>query len=172
MNPETPSKWYAVQTRPRSEKFVQRMLVKKGVHAWVPLQKFLRRYARSRRWVEKPLINCYVFVRIAMDQYMTVLETENVVHFVRIAREMAPIPESEMEVLRRITLETDLEVDVRPGQIMEGDPVEIRAGSLAGLRGKVLKADGKRKLQVELEHVGYTLLITVDATFLEKLKGI
>jgi transcription antitermination factor NusG len=161
-------RWYAVQTRPRSEKFVQRMLAKKGVHAWVPIQKFLRRYTRSTKWVEKPLINCYVFVHMPLDQYVTVLETENVYHFVRVAKEMAPIPDAEIEILRRITLETELEIEARPGQMEAGDPVEISAGSLAGLKGRVLKVDGKRKMQVELSHLGYSLLITIDASFLEK----
>ena len=37
------------------------MLTKKDVHAYLPLQKLMRRYTRSTRMVEKPLINCYVF---------------------------------------------------------------------------------------------------------------
>ena len=37
-----------------------------------------------------------------------------------------------------------------------------------GMRGRIVKVEGKRKLQVELGHLGYSLLITVDAAFLEK----
>jgi transcription antitermination factor NusG len=144
------------------------MLTKKGIQAWVPLQKLLRRYTRSTRWVEKPLINGYVFVRIIQPQYVPVLETENVAGFVRFSRNLIAIPDAEIDILRKITLESDLEVDVIEGNLSEGDPVEIRAGSLAGLKGRVLESAGKRKLLVELEHLGYSLLITIDVAFLEK----
>jgi transcription antitermination factor NusG len=165
---DTEPRWFAVHTRSKSEKFVQRMLHKKGLYAWVPIQKLLRSYSRSTRWVEKPLINCYVFVRITRDQYRTVLETEHVAGFVKFSKDLIAIPEAEMDVLRRITLENELEVEVLPGSMAEGDPVEIRAGSLAGLKGRVVKMAGKRKMQVELIHLGYSLLLTIDAAFLEK----
>ncbi len=71
---ESEPRWFAVHTRSKSEKFVQRMLTKKGIHAWLPLQKLMRRYVRSTRMVEKPLINCYVFVRIVQREYVPVLE--------------------------------------------------------------------------------------------------
>ena len=49
-----------------------------------------------------------------------------------------------------------------------GDPVEIAAGNLTGMKGRIVKVEGKRKMQVELTHLGYSLLITVDRAFLEK----
>ena len=86
---ETEPRWFAVHTRSRSEKFVQRMLTKKGVHAYLPLQKLMRRYTRSTRMVEKPLINCYVFVLITKQHYLPVLETENVAGFVKSSKDPA-----------------------------------------------------------------------------------
>ena len=101
---ETEPKWFAVHTRSKSEKFVQRQLTKKGIHAYVPLQRLMRRYTRSTRIVEKPLINCYVFVQIVKREYVPVLETENVSGFIRFNKELIAIPEAEINVLRRITL--------------------------------------------------------------------
>jgi transcription antitermination factor NusG len=167
LHPSEP-RWFAVHTRSKSEKFVQRLLDKKGIHAWLPLQQFKRRYVRSIRMVEKPLINCYVFVKIIKDEYLPVLETENVAGFVKFNKNMIAIPEAELDVLRRITMEADLEVEAVPGAFSEGDPVEISAGSLFGLRGRIVKSEGKRKMQVELEQLGYSLLITIDAAFLQK----
>lgn len=165
---ETEARWFAVHTRSRSEKFVQRMLSKKGINAYLPLQKLLRRYTRSTRLVEKPLINSYVFVKIIKTQYVPVLETENVAGFVKFSKNMISIPEEEIEILRRITLEDGLDVEAVPGQFAEGDPVEISAGNLMGMKGRIVKLEGKRKMQVELAALGYSLLITIDATFLEK----
>ncbi len=161
-------RWFAVHTRSKSEKFVQRALEKKGVHAWVPLQKLMRRYSRSIRMVEKPLINCYVFVKITTAGYLPVLETAHVAGFVKFNKTLLCIPESEMDLLRRITLETDLDVEAVPGSFAQGDPVEIAAGNLTGMKGRIVKVEGKRKMQVELTHLGYSLLISVDANFLSK----
>lgn len=163
-------RWFAVRTRSKSEKMVQRMLEKKGIAAWLPLQKLMRRYSRSTRLTEKPLLNGYVFVRIVRDQYVAVLETEHVAGFVRFSKDLLSVPQSEIDLLKRITLEDGLEVEVIPGAFAEGDPVEISAGNLMGLRGHVVRVEGKRKFQVELQHLLHSLLITVDAAFLEKTR--
>ncbi len=165
---ESEPRWFAVHTRSKSEKFVQRMLSKKGVLAYLPLQKLMRRYTRSTRIIEKPLINSYVFVKIVKREYVPVLETENVAGFVKFSKNMIAIPEEEIDILRRITLEDGLDVEAIPGQFSEGDTVEIAAGNLMGMQGRIVKVEGKRKLQVELGHLGFSLLITVDAAFLEK----
>lgn len=165
---DTEPRWFAVHTRSKSEKFVQRMLAKKGIQAWLPLQKLLRRYTRSTRVTEKPLINCYVFVRIVKAQYLPVVETENVAGFVKFSKNLLSIPEAQIELLKRITLEEGLDVEAVKGGFSEGDPVEIAFGNLAGLRGRIVRVEGKRKFQVELDYLFHSLLITVDAAFLEK----
>jgi len=165
---ESEPRWFAVHTRSKSEKFVQRMLSKKGIHAYLPIQKLLRRYTRSTRMVEKPLINSYVFVKIIKSEYVPVLETENVAGFVKFSKNMLSIPEDEIDVLRRITLEEGLDVEAIPGQFAEGDPVEISAGNLLGMKGRIVKLEGKRRMQVELGYLGCSLLITIDANFLAK----
>lgn len=157
-----------MHTRSRSEKFVQRMLSKKGILAWLPLQKLMRRYARSTRLTEKPLINCYIFVKIVKDQYVPVLETENVAGFVKFSKNLIAIPEAEIDLLKRITLEEGLDIEAIPGAFEEGDPVEISAGNLTGMTGRIVKTEGKRRFQVALGQLGYSLLITVDAAFLQK----
>ena len=165
---ESEPRWFTVHTRSKSEKFVQRMLLKKGVHAWLPLQKLMRRYSRSTRLTEKPLINCYIFVKIVKDQYVTVLETEHVAGFVKFSKNLIAIPEAEIDLLKRITLEEGLDVKAVPGALSEGDPVEIRAGNLMGMKGRIVKTQGKHLFQVALGQLGYHLLITIDAAFLQK----
>jgi len=167
---ETEPRWFAVHTRSKGEKFVQRMLAKKGIHAYLPLQKLMRRYTRSTRVVEKPLINCYVFVSITKAAYLSVLETENVAGFVKSGKDLRSIPEAEIEILRRITLENGLDVEVIPGGFSEGEPVEITAGNLIGMKGRIVKTEGTRKFQIELLTLGYSLLISVDGAFLGKLQ--
>ncbi|MBK6931243.1 MAG: transcription termination/antitermination NusG family protein [Saprospirales bacterium] len=99
----TERRWFAVYTRARSEKWVQRALTKKGIYAYVPLQRLYRRYTRSTRLTEKPLIPGYVFVHINWPDYIPVLETEHVAGFVRFSKNLIAIPGPEIVLLRRIT---------------------------------------------------------------------
>jgi transcription antitermination factor NusG len=165
----TEPRWFAVRTRSKSEKLVKRMLEKKGIHAYLPIQQFMRKYTRSTRLVEKPLINCYVFVHITKGAYLPVLETDNVTGFVRFNKDLISIPQVEIDVIRRITFETGLDVETIVSDYSEGEWVEIAAGTLLGLKGKVVKREGKRKFQIELASLGMSLLISVDAAFLERL---
>ncbi len=169
---ETQPRWFAVGTRSKCEKIVQQTLAKKGVHAYVPLVKSVKKYLRKIRHVEKPLIGCYVFVRITKEEYVRVLETENITGFVRFSKNLIAIPEEEITVLKKIVMESDIELEILAGTVYPGDPVIIAAGPLTGLQGKVVKVEGKRKFQVELERLGYSLLITIDAQFVQKTGGV
>lgn len=167
----TESRWFAVHTRNKSEKFVARMLEKKDIKTYLPLQKIMRQYGRVRRTVERPLINCYVFVNITKDKYLTVMETENVVNFAKVGPNLMAVKDEEIKIIKKVTLEAGLGVDVEPAVFSEGDPIEISAGSLIGMKGKIVKRDGKRKFQVELESLGMSMFITIDSAFLEKIGG-
>lgn len=165
----TESRWFAVHTRNKSEKFVKRMLEKKNIHTYLPLQTVMRQYGRVRRLVEKPLINCYVFVHIVKESYLQIMETENVVGFARVGPNLMAVKDEEIEIIRRVTLEDGIEVSTTTDTFEEGDPIEISAGSLFGMKGRIVRQEGKRRFQVELESLGMSLLITVDSTFLEKI---
>lgn len=167
---ETEARWFAVRTKAKSEKYVQVLLQKKHIVAYVPLQRLMKRYKKCTKMHEKPLINSYIFVKIIKPEYLRVIETENVAGFIKFDRAMIAIPENEIELMRRFTLETELEMEAIPGVMPDvGDHVEIKAGNLMGLKGRVMEFKGKRRLLVELETVGYSLLITIDAHFLNKV---
>ncbi len=165
---EHEARWFAVKTRSKCEKMAASLLGKKNIHAYVPLVLSIKRYTRKVKKVEKPLIGCYVFVRIVKEEYVPVLETENVVGFVRFSRNLIAIPDEEMLTLRRIVMENDIELEAMTGNVYPGDPIIISAGPLTGVAGKIVKVDGKKRFQVELDRLGYSLLITIDAQFVQK----
>ena len=94
-------RWFAVYTKYKREKLVSKYLVDKGIVSYLPLQKVTRMYTRKIKKVELPLINCYIFVCITREQYVRVLETPDVVHFVKIAKDLISIPEKEIDILRK-----------------------------------------------------------------------
>ena len=167
---ETEHRWFAVHTRYKGEKFVRDALEKKHITAYVPLRTNLRVYGTRKRTSEIPVISCYVFVKIVSADQVKVLETEHVLAFVRSGKNRLAIPEEEMNLLKRIVLDEDLDWTIEPGFTLEtGHQVTVSAGALAGMSGKVIKADGKEKFVVELQTLGHSIYITVDAKYLTRI---
>ena len=160
-------RWFAVYTRYKREKYICNQLQKAGVHCYVPLIKHTRRYSTKVRIAEIPLIHCYVFTKIRKDDYITVLNTPGVVDFVKFSNDLISIPEPEIKLMQRVVGEVD-DVELVTHRFEKGDEVEIIAGKLTGIRGFLLDKKTKKYFLIELERIGYSLQIEVDAAYLRK----
>lgn len=163
--------WYAISTKFRCEKYVVDVLRRKGIEAYVPLLKRTRRYVRKIVQSEIPLINCYAFVRITPRQRVAVLEVPYVHHFIGFEGKIVPVPEEEMQMMRRVVGELS-EVTVEPRAWVEGDKVEVIAGNLTGIQGTLLARNGKHEFVIELETLGYQLRMVVDRSVLRRVTRI
>jgi transcriptional antiterminator RfaH len=162
----TEHRWFAVHTRFKCEKFVVDLLDRKNIKAYVPLRTSLRMYGARKRKTTLPVISCYAFVQIIEPEYRHVLETEHVLTFVRASKNLMAIPEVEMNNLRRIAMDENLEYTATPERYTEGQAVTISSGNLAGMQGIIVKIDGKDKFVVELETIGHSILIEMDSKYL------
>ncbi len=163
------SRWFAVYTRYKREKLIYRRLREKGIETYLPLQEFTRHYKRKKRVVELPLISCYLFTKITKKEQVPVLETPDVVQFVKFANQMIPIPNVEIQLMQRIVGEKR-ELEVEPAGFREGEEVEIIGGDLTGVRGILLKQHSKKNFLVELTHTGYALRMEIDPALLRPLR--
>ena len=162
-------RWFAIYTRFKCEKWVHRQLRQKGIEAYVPLRTVTRKYRRKVKKVHLPLIHCYAFVKINKSEYIRVLETENVQCFVRFDKQLVPIPEDEMNLLKRVAGDDVGEWETRPlNAFQPGDRVEVIGGPLTGLQGVFLEQKGKRKFLVELHTLGYGIAIETDGRWVQK----
>lgn len=173
-NPEnhlhpTQPRWFAVYTRYKREKVVYEELTQKGIEVFLPLQRILRQYGRKKRWVELPLFNCYVFVKITKANYVPVLSIEGVTKFIRFSQNLISIPPSEIQMIKRI-IGSEALIEAEEGFYQSGDEVEIIAGNLSGMKGELIEMQGKNKVLIELAHLGYTLKIELPASYLRRLK--
>lgn len=164
----TTKKWYAIYTYFRSEKKVVEYLNRKGIYAYVPLLTKVKKYQRKVKKYEIPIINNYVFVYIDKNEYNKVLETEQVIKFIKIGKELVSIPQYEIDILRKIEGK-DLDIEIENISYEIGDEVEISHGSLVGLKGKLISKAGKKKFTLELDHLGLSLRLDVDINSLSKL---
>ncbi|MFT6743186.1 MAG: transcriptional antiterminator RfaH [Paraglaciecola sp.] len=165
---DTEPRWFAVYTNYKREKLVEKMLKQKQIDCYLPIQKVTRKYVRKVRTLELPLISCYIFVKIIKKEYVPVLETEYVLKFTKIAQNLLSIPEAEMETMKRVVGE-GVDVSIEPTAMQNGDEVEIISGNLTGLKGKLISIEGKKEVVVELEQMGYSLRMNVDASLLRSL---
>lgn len=164
------ARWFAVYTKYKREKLVHKLLNNKGITNYLPLQQVTRRYVRKIRHLELPLISCYIFVKITKEDYIRVLETENVLKFVRFSKNLISIPEKEMEIMKRVVGENNLEIIAEPWSLCLGDKVEIISGNLTGLQGKLVEKPGNHQMIIELENLGYMLRLNVPVELLQKIK--
>ena len=165
------ARWFAIYTRFKCEKRVCEDLGRKGIHAYVPTQSVKRQYTRKVKTHHLPLISCYAFVKITKKEYIQVLETGNVLEFVRFDNRLIAIPDQEMDILKRVAMDSDVLESIQAGKVdlHVGDQVEIIAGNLTGIQGKLLAREGKKYMIVELEQLGYTLQLKVASQLLEKV---
>lgn len=160
-------RWFAVYTKFKREKMVQKRLQEQGIQAYLPIQSLTRRYDRKVKVVEMPLISCYVFTRITKKHYVSVLNTADVLNFVKFSQNLIAIPDREIQLLQRIVGE-GIDLEVAPKGYQVGDEVEIVSGSLAGVRGILLEKANPRNFLVELKSIGYSLHIQVEPGLLKK----
>lgn len=163
------TRWFAVYTKFRSEKFVTQQLRKRGVETYLPLITSTKRYKSKTRVTELPLINHYVFVKIKKEEYVSVLSTPGVVSFLKLGKGLVSVPEEEIQVLKRIVGE-NISLTLEDWIPYPGDEVEIIAGNLTGLKGYLVSQENNKNFVVQLSSLGLQYRIAIDMKNLTPLR--
>jgi transcription antitermination factor NusG len=153
-------KWYAVYTKPRWEKKVDRLLAEKGMESYCPLQKIQRQWSDRKKIVEEPLFKSYVFVRIEENEQTELRMVNGVVNFVYWMGKPAIVKDAEIQTIRRFMNEYD-NVEATQTHIEAGNRVVVQGGVLMGKSGTVKQVLHK-KVEVFIESIGFTLTAYVE----------
>src|SRR2546427_11704510 len=92
--------WYAAYTCSRYEKCVAKQLEERRLECFLPLYRSWRRWKDRRKQVDLALFPGYVFVRMAWQERLRVLELPGVGGLGSFYGPAAPLPEQDLEVLR------------------------------------------------------------------------
>lgn len=157
--------WYACYTRPRNEKTSYKKLTDAGFECYLPLQRTRRRWSDRWKWVDEPLFKSYIFTRITARDFRLVLETGSLVRFITFEGKAVPIPESQIEIVKRL-LNQDIELEVSDQRFKPGQKIEVVAGPLLGLTGELVEYRGSSKMLVRLGEIGQSLLVTIGSEML------
>jgi transcription antitermination factor NusG len=165
---DSPPQWFAAYTTPRHEKHVAEMLAERNIESFLPLYRTVRQWKKSSPiTLEMPLFPCYLFVHIRRAARGAVLGLPGVVSIVGSPKEPWPLPQLEIEALR-LGVQTG-KVGPHP-YLNVGDRVRIKAGSMAGVEGILVRRRNQMRFVLTLEAIMRSVSIEVDADDLEAVE--
>ena len=157
--------WYAAYTSANHEKRVGEQLMLRSVEHFLPLYASVRRWKDRRVELELPLFPGYVFVRMALRDRLQVLRVPGVAKLVGFGGTPTALPEGEIEMLRT-SLGSALRAEPHP-YLTIGRRVRVRAGSLAGLEGILVRRKNRARFVISLDLIQRSVAVEVDALELE-----
>ncbi len=160
--------WYALYTRARTEKKIDKLLRDTGIDSYVPLKRILKQWSDRKKWVEEPLIRSYVFVRISEKEYFDVVKTMGIVRFITFSGTAAAIPDWQIDSLK-ILLNGNEDFEMISEKLQAGAAVEVVSGPLAGFRGEMVEWKGKKSIVLRINEIGLALTVTVSLASLKAL---
>jgi transcriptional antiterminator RfaH len=161
--------WYALYSKPRTEKKLRDRLEEKGLVTYLPLQKQLRQWSDRKKWVEEPLFRGYIFVKAAETDFQSILNTPGIVNFVRFGGKPATVDPGQLEAVHRILNFAD-QYDVGEIDFNRGERVRIDFGSLKGIEGEWVSWRGHKRVAVQIHQLGRLLAVEVPAAHVVKVK--
>lgn len=157
--------WYAIYTCPRHEKRVAEQMKARHLEGFLPVYRALHRWKDRIKQLELALFPGYVFVRLALRDRLRVLEIPSVVSFVSFQGKPAPLPQDEIESLRR-GLMGCVRMEPHP-YLQSGCRVRVRSGPMSGLEGILLKRKEGLRLVVSVEILMRAVAVEVDEADVE-----
>jgi len=157
--------WVVAHVKPRQEKMLAANMRRAGIPGLLFLEQRVRTYLRQgvqRSLV--PLLPGYLFLLAEPRVLDDIYATERVVRLI-IAREQHDL-RSDLRDLVALVTRADAPMLVRP-EIVPGNVVQLNAGSMAGLRGVVMRRKGRNELVVNVRMLGTSVAVACAAADVE-----
>lgn len=157
--------WYATYTRSRHEKVVAQQLKDRDIETFLPVYRSWRRWKDRRKAIDSALFPSYVFVHIASQERMRVLQVPGVVHLVEFQGQLASLPEHEIDSLRR-GLEHQVYAEPHP-YLRIGRRVRVINGPLSGVEGILARKDERSRIVISIDAIMRSIAVEIDVTDVE-----
>jgi transcription antitermination factor NusG len=152
--------WYALYTAPRHEKRVADQISRQGIACFLPLYRSVRRWKDRRKELALVLFPGYVFVRMALQHRLRVLQLPGAVRLVTFNGQPAPLPEAEIEHLQN-HLSCSGNLEPHP-YLSAGRLVRVRSGPLKGLEGIILRTNQRCRIVLSIHLIMRSVAVEVD----------
>ena len=162
--------WYAVYCKNRHERKVHERLTAHGVSNYLAERETRVMWGTRSRRVHKNFLPGYVLVHEQIDPrvYLMILQTEGVVKFVgKPWPKLSWIPDEQVKSLK-LLLHAPVEFEEVPFWV-SGEMVEVIAGPLAGVSGRVASSENqKRRVVISIDLLQRSLMVGIEAHWLRR----
>ena len=155
-------RWYALHTRARHEKAVERRLRDQGMETFLPTAMEVHRWSDRKKKVEVPLFSCYVFIRCALSaaDRTRVHQVESVHGFVGVHGASLPIPDEQIESIQKVLTQA---APWRSYPFLKaGQRVRVRGGAMDGVEGVFLSENGDHSLIISVDAIQRSMAVRID----------
>jgi transcription antitermination factor NusG len=159
--------WYAVYTKHHHEKRASDVLVQKGFDVFLPLYQAAHKWKDRMKMISLPVFPCYVFLRTKLERKLDILTTPGVFWLVENGGRACPLPESDIEAIRKLT-RSGLQLEPHP-YLKCGEQVRVRSGPLAEVKGILTRIKNRYRVVVSVELLQKSVAVEVDAASVEPL---
>jgi len=160
-------RWFAAYTIVRHEKVAVRQLEERGVETFLPLYRSRRQWKDRRKVVELALFPGYVFVKIAAQNKLGVLQASSVVNIVTFNGQLAALPDTEIDALRH-GLKNHVYAEPWP-YLQVGRKVRVVRGPMTGAEGILTRRKDRYRIVISVEILRRSVAVEVDGADVELL---
>jgi transcription antitermination factor NusG len=159
------SGWYALYTYPRHEKRIAEQIENRRFCCFVPLYRSVRRWKDRRKEIDQVLFPGYVFVQMALEDKLKVLQLPGVVRLVTSKGRPVPVSADEIESLRD-RLSRGAKLKPHP-YLRTGRRVRVRRGPLEGLEGVIVRRKESCRFVFSIDLIQRSVAVEIDEADLE-----
>ncbi len=153
--------WYAVYTCANHEKRVAEQFVSRSVDHFLPQYESVRRWKDRKVRLTLPLFPGYLFVHLAAQERLRVLQVPGVVRLVGFNGSPTPMPEEDLHRIREF-LGQGRHAEPHP-YLQAGRRALVVRGPLAGMEGIVLRRKNRSRLVISFDLIQRSMAIEIDA---------
>lgn len=160
--------WFALKVRARSEALVGGCLQNKGYEVFLPSYLETRKYSDRMVKVSAALFPGYLFCQLDPSRRLPILTTPGVEQIVGFGGAPEPVPESELDAVRRV-LEAGAQAVPWP-YLTTGQKVRIEYGALSGVEGLVVRIRGEERLVLSVNLLQRSISVDIDRGWIRPLQ--
>jgi transcription antitermination factor NusG len=152
--------WFALQTKSRNEKKVERLLTHKGYECCLPMYRQKRRWSDRVIEVELPLFPMYVFCRFNPSSTGKAISTPGVTRIVGFGGQPAEMEVTEIEALQLLGKSSLLREPW--AYVPNGTLIQVETGPLTGVQGIFYSSEDKRRLVISVTLLQQSISVQLD----------
>ncbi len=162
--------WHAIYTKPRWEKRLLNEYCSIGIEAYLPMVTKIQQWSDRKKKVQMPLIPSYIFVKTDYRGFYDAVKTTGAVKGIMYNKYPAVINESQIDSLKIILDNIDVDVNVSMDRYTPGLRVKVVEGCFKGAVGEFIHIKKKKCLHISIDSLKMNISVDINAEYVEILE--